>query len=141
MISTQSFITQYELKTKDIDISNEDGMKKIFLVIDNIIHPKKYISFNRKQEIVKKFLKDILYKDNNGNLIYNSCEKYYKSITTLLSEYTELKIEDNTFDLLSSHKILPYIIAMLGSEYDIYLGIIDMYMDDIKDRRINIESL
>ena len=141
MITINYFITNYNMKVKNSSLQDNELIEFKFKTIENILHPIKYISFNKKQEIAKKIIKSIAVRDENRKIIYNSCDKYYRSITTLLSEYTDLKIEDDSFDLLLKNDILPYIVSYIGKDYEVALGVIDMYMDDILSERIQLESL
>ena len=72
----------------------------------------------------------------DNKILYNSCDKYVLFINTLLSIYTDLDIDENSYDILCSNNMLNYTIGALGSEYDVCLGIMEMYMDDIEHERI-----
>lgn len=128
----------YNIKTKDVkDLADEKRIE----IIQNLIHPKKYISFKKKQDMILDILNRVVCVNENGDLLYNSCEKYVLFITTLLSVYTDLDIDENSYDILCSNNLLNYTIGALGSEYDICLGIMEMYMDDLGHKRIKLERL
>lgn len=127
----------YNLKTKNKDnISDEDKIK----IIKDLIHPKKYLSFKKKQDLILDILNKVVTITDDGRLLYNSCEKYVLFITTLLSVYTDLSIDEKSYDELCSNNILNYTIGSLGSEYDICLGVMEMYMDDLNHNRIKLRK-
>jgi hypothetical protein len=127
----------YNLKTKNKDnISDDDRIK----IIRDLIHPKKYLSFQKKQDLVLDILNKVVDISDDGQLLYNSCEKYVLFITTLLSIYTDLDIDEKSYDVLCSNYILNYTMASLGSEYDICLGIMEMYIDDLEHNRIKLRK-
>lgn len=125
----------YKVKTKNKpDLGDEDRIR----IIRDIIHPKNYISFQKKQDLILDILNKVVTISEDGELIYNSCKKYVVFITTLLSIYTQLNIDENSYDVLCSNNLLNYTIGALGSEYDICLGIMEMYMDDLENGRISL---
>lgn len=131
------FVNIYNLKTKNkAELTDEERIN----IISNLIHPKKYISIQNKQDLVLDILKRIIQITDDGKLLYNSCEKYVLFITTLLSTYTDLSIDETSYDILCSNNLLNYTIASLGSEYDICLGIMEMYMDDLEHGRIEFRK-
>jgi len=127
----------YNQKVKNKpDLSDEEKIK----IIKDLIHPKKYITFKKKQEIIL----DVLYKVvkvSDGNILYNSCDKYVSFINIMLSTYTDLNINETSYDILCSNDILNYTLGSLGSEYDICLGIMEMYIDDLEHNRIEWKRL
>lgn len=126
----------YNQKTKNKpDLSDEERI----VIIQKLIHPKKYISFKNKQTLVSNILSNVVKFSDDGRLLYNSCDKYILFITTLLSKYTDLLIDENSYDILCSNNMLNLTIGALGSEYDICLGIMEMYMSDLEHKRINLE--
>jgi len=128
----------YNIKTKDVkDLTDEKRIE----IIKNLIHLKKYISFKKKQDMILDILNKVVHISESGDLLYNSCEKYVLFITTLLSVYTDLDVDENSYDILCSNNLLNYTIGALGSEYDICLGIMEMYMDDLEHKRIKLERL
>ena len=127
-------ISIYNQKTKNKpDLSDEERIK----IIKDLIHPKKYMSFKRKQEVILDVLKSVVIISDN-KIFYNSCNKYISFINTILSVYTDLNIDETSYDILCSNNILNYTIGSLGSEYDICLGIMEMYMDDLEHNRIEL---
>lgn len=122
----------YNIKTKNkIELQDEEKIK----IIQDLIHPKKYINFKNKQDIILDILSKVVHISDN-KILYNSCDKYVLFINTLLSIYTDLDIDENSYDILCSNNMLNYTIGALGSEYDVCLGIMEMYMDDIEHERI-----
>lgn len=131
------FVNVYKVKTKNKpDLKDEERIK----IVSDIIHPLKYISFKHKQELILDVLINTI-KIENDKLFYNSCDKYYKFITTLLSRYTDLRDCEENYDILCSNDVLNYTIGALGTEYEICLGIMNMYMDDLEHGRIKLEKL
>lgn len=127
----------YKLKTKNKDNMSDDDKIKI---IRDLIHPQKYLSFKKKQDLILDVLNKVVNISDGGQLLYNSCDKYVLFITTLLSVYTDLDIDEKSYDELCSNYILNYTIGSLGSEYDICLGIMEMYMDDLEHKRIKLRK-
>jgi hypothetical protein len=125
-------IYNQKIKNKP-DLSDEERIK----IIKDLIHPKKYISFKKKQEIILDVLRNVVSISNN-KIFYNSCNKYISFINTILSIYTDLNIDETSYDILCSNNLLNYTIGSLASEYDICLGIMEMYMDDLEHNRIEL---
>lgn len=123
----------YNIKTKNkSELKDEEKIK----IIQDLIHPKKYINFKSKQDLILEILSQVIRISDDDKILYNSCEKYVLFINTLLSVYTDLDIDENSYDILCSNNILNYTIGALGSEYDVCLGIMEMYIDDIEHKRI-----
>lgn len=133
-----SLYTNYSNKIKNKDnISTEESIE----IIKKLIHPKKYISFDEKQKIIISVLKKVISYSEEGALLYNSCDKYIKFITTLLSVYTDLRIDEYSYDILCSKGLLNIVIGALGTEYDICLGIMEMYIEDLEYKRIDLRKM
>lgn len=133
-----SLVTNYKNKIKNKEnLSIEESIE----IIKKIVKPKKYISFKEKQKIIIQILKKIITYDDFDNLLYNSCEKYATFIADLLSVYTDLRVDEHSYDILCSNNLLNIVIGSLGSEYDICLGIMEMYMDDLEHKRIDLRKM
>lgn len=138
MMECLGLVGNYKSKIKGKEnISPEEELD----IVKKLIHPKKYLSFNEKQKIIIEILKKVITYSDDGKLIYNSCEKYKSFILTLLSVYTDLRIDEYSYDILCSNDLLNVAIASIGSEYEICLGILDMYMDDLEHKRLDLRKM
>lgn len=138
MMECLGLVGNYKSRTKNKpDLSMEESIE----IIKKLIHPKSYISFNEKQRIIIEHLKKVIKYSDDDKLIYNSCDKYKSFVLTLISVYTDLVINEYSFDILCSNKLLNLIIASLGSEYEICLGILDMYMEDLECKRLDLRKM
>ena len=100
---------------------------------------RSYLSFNQKQDLVKKVISQTITKAD-GRIIYNSCEKYIAFVNALLSSYTDLDVQPNTYDMLCSNDLLNLVVAAIGSEYELCLGVMEMYMSDLEAGRISLDQ-
>lgn len=133
-----SLVTNYRSKTKNKEnLSIEENID----IVKKLIHPKKYISFREKQKIIVSILKKIISYSEDGLLLYNSCDKYVTFINELLSVYTDLRIDEYSYDILCSNELLNIVIGSLGTEYDVCLGIMEMYLEDLEHKRIDLRKM
>lgn len=133
-----SLYTNYNSKIRNKEnISMEESIE----IVKKLINPKKYISFNEKQKIIISILKKVISYSEEDLLLYNNCDKYLKFVTTILSVYTDLRIDEYSYDILCSKGLLNIVIGSLGSEYDICLGIMEMYIEDLEHKRIDLRKM
>ena len=133
-----SLVTNYRSKTKNKEnLSIEENID----IVKKLIHPKKYISFREKQKFIVSILKKIISYSEDGLLLYNSCDKYVTFINELLSVYTDLRIDEYSYDILCSNELLNIVIGSLGTEYDVCLGIMEMYLEDLEHKRIDLRKM
>ena len=133
-----SLFTNYKSKTKNKEnLSIEENID----IVKKLIHPKKYISFREKQKFIVNILKKIISYSEDGLLLYNSCDKYVTFINELLSVYTDLRIDEYSYDILCSNELLNIVIGSLGTEYDVCLGIMEMYLEDLEHKRIDLRKM
>lgn len=133
-----SLVTNYRSKTKNKEnLSIEESID----IVKKLIRPKKYISFREKQKFIVSILKKIISYSDDGLLLYNSCDKYVTFINELLSVYTDLRIDEYSYDILCSNELLNIVIGSLGTEYDVCLGIMEMYLEDLEHKRIDLRKM
>ena len=130
------FIMQYNAKIKGKSLNEEEDLK----IISNMIHPKKYLSFSKKKNIVQDIIKNTIIQDDNLNIMYDGCEKYLYTIITLINEYTDLNIDEKGYDQICANRLLHKIIASFGEEYDVVIGMIDIYMEELELKHIDIRK-
>lgn len=129
------FTMQYNAKTKDKDLNDYEKIS----IIKKMLNVKKYMSVRKKEDMIKKIIKTFITYD--GKLRYSSFEKDLNTIICLIKEYTDLNIDENGYDLLCKEDLLEYVIGSFGKEYEICLGIMNTYMQDIELERIKLEDL
>lgn len=138
MIDVNTFIGIYNAKVKGSkDLSDDDKVE----IVRSIIHTKKYISYEKKQNLIKEVINEVVYDSDDDIIHYLSAYKYYYFIMMLIDEYTDLSIDDRSFDLLSMSGVIDYVIASFQREYDICANLLEMYMQDLETHRINREGL
>lgn len=130
------FIMQYNAKIKGKELSIEEDLN----VISNMIHPKKYISFARKKEIVMDIIKSTIIQDDNLNILYDGCDKYLHTVIVLLNEYTDLNVNEKGYDQICASNLLNKIIATFGQEYEVVIGMLDIYMEQLELKHIDIRK-
>lgn len=133
-----SLVTNYQSKIKNKDDLTIDDCIE---TMKKIIRPKNYLSFTEKENLVLSILKKIISYSDEGKIQYNSCKKYITFILDMLSVYTNLRIDKYSYDILCSNNLLNIVIGSLGSEYDICLGIMEMYIDDLEHNRIDLRRM
>ena len=133
-----ALVTNYKSKIKNKEnITVEESIE----IVKKLIHPKKYISFKEKQKIIISILKKIIFYSEENYLIYNSCEKYVVFINNIISVYTDLRIDEYSYDILCSNGLLNIVIGSLGTEYDVCLGIMEMYITDLEQKRLDLRKM
>lgn len=130
------FIMQYKAKLKNKQIDEDEEFK----IICDMIRPKKYISFSKKKEIAHNIIKQTVTQDENLNVVYDGCDKYLYTIISLINAYTDLNINENGYDQICSERLLNKIIATFGEEYDVMIGILNVYMEQLESKTINIKE-
>lgn len=130
-----SFVNQFNLRTKGKELSQEEQLK----LISNLIHPKKYIGIMEKEKFVISILKETIKITPNGFLI-NSFTKYLLFLTKIITLYTDLVVDIDGYDLLCNYDLLDKVLATFGKEYEVCLGIMNTYLDDINSQKIDINE-
>lgn len=131
-------VANYRSRTKNKpDLKFEEKVE----IIKKLIHPKQYINFKEKQNFIIEMLKKIITYSDTEKLQYCSCEKYVIFIKNMLSIYTDLRIDEYSYDILCSNELLDIIVASLGTEYNICLGIMEMYIEDLEHKRIDLRKM
>lgn len=130
------FIMQYNAKIKGKVLSDDEDLK----LISNMIHPKEYLGFSKKKSIAKNIIKKTVSQDENLNIKYDGCDKYLHTIITLINEYTDLNIDEKGYDQICAHKLLNKIIATFGEEYEVVIGILNVYMEELELKHIDIRE-
>lgn len=138
MIDVSTFVGLYNSKIKNKEnITDEEKID----IVSSLIHPLKYISFEKKKEFIKSLIKQLVSKADDGEYKYSSADKYYSITTLLLDKYTDLSIDERSYDLLCMSGTLDYIIASFGREYEMCCGLLDMYIQDLELHRLELEDL
>lgn len=130
------FIMQYKAKTKGKELTKEEELA----LISNMIHPKSYIPISKKKEIVKDIIKQTVIQDDNLNIKYDGCDKYLITMMRFINEYTDLHVDEKGYDQICAERLLNKIIATFGEEYDVILGIMNVYMEDLEFKHIDIRG-
>lgn len=130
------FIMQYNAKNKGKNLSEDEDLK----LISSMIRPKEYLSFSKKKSIAKSIIKKTVIQDENLNITYDGCDKYLYTIITLLNEYTDLNIDENGYDQICANRLLNKIIATFGDEYEVMIGMLNVYMEELELKHIDIRE-
>lgn len=130
------FIMQYNAKIKGKELSEDEDLK----LISNMIRPKKYINFSMKKSIAQNIIKKTIIQDENLNIKYDGCDKYLCTIITLINEYTDLNIDEKGYDQICANRLLNKIIATFGEEYEVIIGILNIYMEELELKHIDIRE-
>lgn len=130
------FIMQYEAKVKGKNLSIEEDIA----LISSMIKTKKYINISKKKKIIQDIIKNTIMQDDNLNITYDGCDKYLYTMIKLISEYTDLNMNEQGYDLLCSHGLLSKVMNTFAIEYDIVIGIMDIYMDELTLKQLNIRG-
>lgn len=124
-MTTKMFLKLYEIK-KDIS---------------QIITIKDYLTFGEKDTLIRNVLKQTFeYRELGG---MKSCSALRSKVFTesILSEYTNIEVDETTYDELAKANLLPVILRMIGNEYDMCAKMLSAYIDDIVNEFILLEDL
>lgn len=130
------FIMQYKAKTKNKEMHEDEVLR----LISDMIRPKKYIKFSRKKQIAQNIIKNTVVQDENLNITYDGCDKYLHTVITLINEYTDLNIDEKGYDQICADRLLNKIIATFIEEYEVMIGILNIYMEQLELKHINIKE-
>ena len=130
------FIMQYKSKTKGKQLSEDEDLK----LISDMIQPKEYLGFSNKKDIAKNIIKKTITQDEHLNIKYDGCDKYLHTVITLIKEYTNLNIDEKGYDLICANRLLNKIIATFGEEYEVIIGILNIYMEELELKHIDIRE-
>ncbi len=119
-MKVSQFITLYKVRTKNMDISPDNVIK----VVEELVHPKNYISFDNKCKLVEETIKSV------QNFQYKTARRYRQFVINLIAVYTDLEMDEKGFDELSETRLLDIVLSTFQSEYQICTGIMTMYLDD-----------
>lgn len=123
-------IRQYNKKTNE-----QMNDKEKIVILSDIINVNHYICFKDKKRIIEEIIHNNI-NNISGRYYFNSCDMYFNFINTLLHYYTNINIQPDTYDLLSSNNLLEPILILLGKEYEILNSMLDTYISDIEIGRI-----
>lgn len=124
-MTTKMFLKLYEVK-KDIC---------------QIITIKDYLSFNEKDALVRNVLKQTFEHRELGGIKSCSALRSKIFIENILSEYTNIEVDETTYDELAKANLLPVILRMIGNEYDMCSKMLGAYIDDIVNEFLWLEDL
>ena len=119
-MKVSQFITLYKVRLKNMEVTPDNVIK----IIEDLIHPKTYVSFDNKCKLVENTIESV------KELKYKTAMRYRQFIINLIAIYTDLEIDEKGFDELSETKLLDIILSTFESEYKICTGIMTMYLDD-----------
>lgn len=129
------FIQKTKTKIKELK-ENE-----IISIVSNIIHPKKYIKIRDKQKIVEDIILKTVSQGEHLELYYNSFDKYLLTMITLINTYTDLNIDENGYDVLCGNGVLEYVLSSFSKEYEVFMGIMNLYMESLTNHSILLSEL
>ena len=133
------FVMQFNAKIKGKELTNIEKIE----IITKMLNTQSYISIREKSKLIKDIISNtVTYNRMMDKLEYNSFEKDLTTIITLIKNYTDLKnFDEKGYDLLCSNNLLEYVIGTFSKEYEICLGVMSTYMQDIESKRISLEDL
>lgn len=135
-MEVNQFIMQYKAKTNNKELSQEADFK----IISEMLHTKKYIGISKKKSIVQSIIKNTIVQDDSLDIKYDGCDKYLYTIITLINEYTDLHIDEKGYDQICSNGLLNKVISTFGTEYEIIMGIMNEYMEQLVLKQIDIRG-
>lgn len=130
------FVMQYKARVKNKELSQEEDIK----LISDMLHTKKYIGISKKKSIVQNIIKSTVTQDDYLDIKYDGCDKYLYTIITLINEYTDLNIDEKGYDQICSNELLNKVVATFGVEYEIIMGIMNEYMEQLVLKQIDIRG-
>lgn len=122
--------------TNKNQLSDEDKVE----ILSKIVTKKEYVDYRTKQSICKEILSNNLAKKNE-RLIYDSSEIYYKFVLKLLYLYFDLDEDEHTYNSLSSYGLLGFMLVLISDEYQMFKGILDSYINDLKNGNLGLEDI
>ena len=130
------FVMQYNAKTRDKNLTENEQID----IIEHMSRPKSYISLSKKKEIVKSIIKNTIKQDDDLNINYDGCDKYLLTVIRLINEYTDLNIDEKGYDQICANGLLNLVIGSFGKEYEIIMGIMNLYMEQLTLKQIDIRG-
>lgn len=101
-----------------------------------------YLPFSQKDALVRDVLKSTFhYRDENGGLKSFSAIRSKVFTEQILSAYTNIEVDDQTYDSLAEAGILLPILRLIGDEYEMCSKMLGAYLDDIINGFVILEDL
>ena len=135
-METTQFVMQYNAKVRNKNLTEKEHID----IVTQMIHPKSYISISKKKEIVQNIIKETIKQDDELNIIYDGCDKYLITMIFLINEYTDLNIDEKGYDQICANGLLDLVINSFGSEYETIMGIMNLYMEQLVLKQIDIRG-
>ena len=60
---------------------------------------------------------------------------------TLINTYTDLNIDENGYDVLCGNGVLEYVLSSFSKEYEVFMGIMNLYMESLTNHSILLSEL
>ena len=118
-----TFISLYNVRIKSIDNLNSNIIMEI---VNDLVKPLSYLSFDDKIKIVKKTIND------SKNEEFPTPYYYRNLIINLISAYTNIEMDANGFDTLSENKLIDVILNLFEPEYKICSSLLQMCLSDME---------
>lgn len=111
-------------------------------VLNEWVKVEAYLPFSQKDALVRDVLKSTFeYRDENGGLKSFSAVRSKVFTEQMLSAYTNIEVDDQTYDSLAEVGILLPILRLIGDEYEMCSKMLGAYLDDIINGFVILEDL
>lgn len=125
-------LLQVKSKTNSADMSS---------VLNDLLKVKSYMSFSEKDKLIRSVIKESFEERLDGSLRSFSTLRSKKFTEKLLEAYTDIEIDDSTYDTLAENGLLTAILSLIGNEYELCSRMLASYIEDILNGFVKLEDL
>lgn len=129
-MTTKMLLKLYEIKDK---VVNGD--------LSHMVSVKRYLPFAEKDELVKSVIKQTFERREEGGLKSFSAVRSKVFTEAILSAYTNIEVDNTTYDALAEVGLLLPILRLIGDEYEMCSKMLGAYLDDIINGFVILEDL
>lgn len=89
-----------------------------------------YIPYFQKVQTIKQIVRQSCIGDDDALYLDNTILQY-NFVSKMLEMYTDIDVQDDTFDKLTKSAILKYILGLFADEYQLCESILDIVLCDL----------
>lgn len=130
-----------QMLMKLLQVKSKTNLADISSVLNDLLKVNSYIPFSEKDELIRSVIKESFEERLDGSLKSFSTLRSKRFTEKLLETYTDIEVDDSTYDTLAENGLLTTILALMGNEYELCSRMLASYIEDILNGFVKLEDL